>query len=488
MADIFISYTREDLACARAIAHYLEHEGWTVFWDQTIPAGKTWREVVGKELAGAKCVLVLWSSSSIESRWVQEEADEGERRGILVPALLEDVLPPIGFRSIQAADLKEWDPKRLASLPSSFLADIASVAGGPFAGKGSLDKAMLEQASVRSDAPQAPLKSDFELAANMVGSEPRALGGAYAALIVASLVVVVLVVSFSLYLRQAKLPGTIESTESPMQTPATVLNLRDDPKATTRPQESLEELQDCSICPIMVVVPAGHFTMGSPTHEPERDADEGPAHKVRVRAFAIGRFEVTFAEFDHCVQDGACDERPDDQGWGRGTRPVMNVSWNEAQSYVKWLSRRTGASYRLPSEAEWEYAARADTSTPFFFGETISADQANYNSNHSYNGGPTGEYLGRTAPIGSYPGNAFGLHDMHGNVWEWVADCWQDNYASASGDGDAHMGDDPCNGRILRGGSWYNKPHSLRAANRFGVGAGNKSDDIGFRVTKTLSP
>ena len=168
----------------------------------------------------------------------------------------------------------------------------------------------------------------------------------------------------------------------------------------------------------MVVVPAGSFMMGS---EPQEADYEGPVHRVTIRQpFAVGKYEVTFAEWDACVDAGGCGGyRPNDRGWGRGRRPVIAVNWQDAQRFVEWLSKETGGEYRLLSEAEWEYVARAGTTTPFHTGGTISTAQANYDGNYTYGGGRTGTYRERTVPVGSFPPNRFGLHDVHGNVWEW---------------------------------------------------------------------
>ena len=234
------------------------------------------------------------------------------------------------------------------------------------------------------------------------------------------------------------------------------------------------KFRDCDICPKMVVVPAGSFMMGST----DGDSDERPVHRVTIsEPFAVGRHEVTFREWDACVSGGGCSHRPDDEGWGRGDRPVIAVNWNDAQEYVRWLSHKTGATYRLLSESEWEYVARAGTTGPYHFGSTISTSQANYDEN-----------LGRTAPVGSYAANGFGLHDVHGNAWEWVEDCWHDSYDGAPSDGSAWTSGGDCDGRVLRGGSWDVGPRYLRSANRSRGWVGHRYDYLGFRVARTLVP
>ena len=245
---------------------------------------------------------------------------------------------------------------------------------------------------------------------------------------------------------------------------------------------------DAAWCPEMVVIPAGSFTMGSPADEPGRDTDEGPQHEVHVPSFAVGRYAVTFAEWEACVAAGGCGGyQPKDAGWGRGRRPVIRVSWEDAQAYVQWLSRETGQGYRLLSESEWEYAARAGTTTPFHTGPTITTAQANFDGNGTYNGSLKGEYRGKTVEVGRFPANGFGLHDMHGNVWEWVEDCWHDNYSGAPEDGSTWTSG-KCEYRVLRGGSWSYGPDHLRSANRNRSTPVVRLNDYGFRVARTLTP
>lgn len=248
-----------------------------------------------------------------------------------------------------------------------------------------------------------------------------------------------------------------------------------------------ESFKDCADCPEMVVVPAGSFTMGSPASEKERSGDEGPQRRVTfARPFAVGKFEATFAEWDACVADGGCNGyRPSDSGWGRGNRPAINVSWDDAKAYVGWLSRKAGKTYRLLSEAEWEYAARAGTTTPFSTGATITTDQANFDGNSTYNGSRKGQYRQKTEPVDSFAPNPWGLYQVHGNVWEWTEDCWNASYAGAPADGAAWTGGD-CSGRVLRGGSWFNDPGFLRSAFRFRDTFDLRDDHLGFRVARTL--
>ena len=236
--------------------------------------------------------------------------------------------------------------------------------------------------------------------------------------------------------------------------------------------------RDCPECPEMVPVPAGSFVMGS-----NESSDEKSRLRVTIAiSFMAGKYEVTFSEWDACVAAGGCGGyRPGDHGWGRGRRPVINVSWDDAKAYVRWLSAKTEKRYRLLSEAEWEYAARAGTTSRFSWGDDIGRNRANCEGCGSHWDNK------RTAPVGSFLANSFALHEVHGNVWEWVADCWNENYRGALADGSARMSGD-CSYRVLRGGSWINASHDLRSANRIRSRTGDRDNFLGFRVARTLAP
>jgi formylglycine-generating enzyme required for sulfatase activity len=251
-------------------------------------------------------------------------------------------------------------------------------------------------------------------------------------------------------------------------------------------------LRDCAVCPEMVVVPAGEFMMGSPPTERGRNPDEGPQRKVTfAQPFAAGKYEVTFAQWDACVAEAGCTHQPGDNDWGRGKRPVINVSWSDARQYAGWLAKKTGKPYRLLTEAEWEYAARGttkvtDRQSPFSTGPTIHSSQANYDSNFVYGtGAKMGVYRQKTLDVGSFKPNAFGLNDMHGNVWEWVEDCYKDSYAGAPTDGSAVTSRN-CTLNILRGGAWNYYPQLLRSAYRYASAPGVRTENAGFRVARSM--
>jgi formylglycine-generating enzyme required for sulfatase activity len=244
--------------------------------------------------------------------------------------------------------------------------------------------------------------------------------------------------------------------------------------------------RECATCREMVVIPAGSFVMGSPANEPEREISEGPTRKVTIRQnFAVGKFELTIAEFEACVRDKGCgDEDLRDDEQGRGDEPVVRLR-TSAKAYVAWLSRKTGKRYRLLTEAEWEYAARAGTTSPFAFGNTITPDQANYYYEKGYAGGPTRPLRNKMMPVGSFPANSFGLHDMHGNADEWVEDCWIEHYRNAPTDGTARSRRN-CEDHVTRGGSWSIGPQYARSAARGFNGPATDSGS-GFRIARSLA-
>jgi formylglycine-generating enzyme required for sulfatase activity len=254
--------------------------------------------------------------------------------------------------------------------------------------------------------------------------------------------------------------------------------LSSDAERILKPGNSFREC--AKDCPEMIVIPTGEFTMGSPATEEGRYDNEGPQHKVKIaRRFAVSKFDVTFTDWDACVSVGGCPQ-VGDSGFGRGTKPVTNVGWEDAQKYVAWFAKMTEQPYRLLTEAEWEYAARARTATAYSWGDEIGKGNANCN-------GCDSTWDNReTSPVGSFKRNAFGLYDMAGNVWQWVQDCYNGDYNGAPTDGSAWTTRD-CSRRVVRGGSWDDTPQFLRAARRIGIATDNRSHDLGFRVGRTLS-
>jgi formylglycine-generating enzyme required for sulfatase activity len=255
--------------------------------------------------------------------------------------------------------------------------------------------------------------------------------------------------------------------------------LKPDPNKNFR--ECAPKQPDKDYCPDMVVVPAGSFMMGSPPSE-NVSITERPQHTVTIaKPFAVSKYELTFDEWDTCVSYGDCPQGISDSGFGRGRQPVINVTWDDAQRYVVWLSKMTGQPYRLLTEAEWEYAARAGTTTAYYWGNEIGTGKAN-----CVGCGSQWDRKG-TAPVGSFAANPFGLYDMAGNVWQWLQDCNNRNYNGAPTDGSAWISGD-CSRRVSRGGSWVFGPQRLRSAHRAMDASGYRAYGTGFRVGRTLSP
>jgi formylglycine-generating enzyme required for sulfatase activity len=241
------------------------------------------------------------------------------------------------------------------------------------------------------------------------------------------------------------------------------------------------DFKDCvNGCPTMIVVPAGRFMMGSRESEEGRSSNEGPQREVTIaRSFSVSTTEVTFAQWDACFAAGAC-AKISDSTWGRNDRPVINVSWDDAKQYAAWLNRITGKDYRLLTEAEWEYCARAGSSARFPFGE--AEEQLDQYAWYNKNAG------GKTHSVANKKPNAFGLHDMHGNVFEWVDDSWHDNYTGAPTDGSAWLQGGSDSLRVIRGGAWISRPQALRAALRANFNSGGRYSNLGFRLARTLHP
>ncbi len=243
--------------------------------------------------------------------------------------------------------------------------------------------------------------------------------------------------------------------------------------------------RDCPECPTMVRIPTGTFVQGSPVSDPDSLDSERPQREVTIPAFAMGQTEVTFDQWDACFAAGGCSHNPSDTlGWGRGSRPVMNVSWEDAQEYVAWLSSETGHDYRLPSESEREYATRAGTTSRFNTGNCITTDQANFHGSFPATGCPGGVLRNRTEPVASFESNAFEIYDTHGNIAEWVQDCWNTSYVDAPTDGSAWRTGD-CSRAVLRGGLWGADGARARSAARLDEPVTTRNISYGFRVARS---
>ncbi len=292
--------------------------------------------------------------------------------------------------------------------------------------------------------------------------------------------------------------GNAGPDQSPFLT--TLATRAQDATTCTPPQQTGSAgpvIKDCESnwCPELVTIPAGAFCMGAA----DGNSSEQPVRVVDIpKAFAIGKYEITFTQWDACANDTSVEPEQRcpptslavggvamDEGWGRGNRPAIHISWQDAQTYIKWLSLKTGETYRLPTEAEWEYACRAGMTTPYHFGTAIHPNLANYDARNAFNMEREGRFLGRTEEVGRYRFNLFQLHDMHGNVAEWVEDCWNETYDGLPTDGSA-AGNGQCTSRVLRGGSWDVSSRWLRCSARKYDSQLQRYDSNGFRVAREL--
>ena len=401
MADIFVSYARENLERVKPIVRLIEDAGYAVFWDRKIPAGMTWRQYIGEALDNAKCVIVVWSALSVKSDWVMEEADEGRRRGILIPITIEDIMPPLGFRSIQHEDFKDWGGVTDNRAAKNLLKSIGMITGE-----------RLQQ--------EAPLSKEIDVDAPAQATPQRLVA----------------------------------------------IKREDTPETITNEVDGYE----------LVKILGGSFMMGSPKGEAGRSDWEGPRHRVHVADFYMGRYPVTNAHYQKFLEANPKVALPKywhDREFNQHQQPVVGIDWEEAQAYARW------AGLRLPTEAEWEYACRAGTTTRFYSGDKeADLDRSGW---YRRNSGVSLHPVGEKAP------NDYGLYDMHGNVQEWVEDDWHWNYAGASVEGRARVDDPRDTKRVVRGGGW-NVPAGLcRAAARFYCENGHRIGYLGFRLARSVA-
>ncbi len=529
MADIFLSYSRSDAKAAAKIVKVLEAEGCTVWWDTQLRTGNQWDQVIEREIEAARCVVVVWSPISVTRQWVRVEANYGLDNGKLVPVIIDRARPPLAYSLVQTTDLSAWDgdpayhhlkafveavrdmlgkkkgtpaassaePQALDAAardwehiktstdPREFRAFIRFHQEGPYVWKAQIRLEDLANAAW-AEVPQNPydmaslnkfLEVHFDSKhrdfcekklEELTPKGPKRRSVIERILSATSREVLLILWDDN--------PDAVEVRLRDLGYLSVPL-LDKDGKTGSAWLKPGEYFRDLPIAPEMAVIPSGSFLMGSP--EGKGADDEHPQHKVTIsRPFAAGKYPVTFAEWDAAIEAGAKLRKPDDRSWGRGQRPVINVSWKDTEAYIKWLNQKTGFLYRLLQEAEWEYACRANTDTDYSFGTKISSKQARF---EGLLGG-----AGKTDEVGSFPANGFGLYDMHGNVWEWCQDCWNATYHGAPDDGSAWLAGD-CDRRVVRGGSWTDQPGYLRSASRNRNFQENSSSSLGFRVARELS-
>jgi formylglycine-generating enzyme required for sulfatase activity len=498
VADIFISYKREERQAVERLAQELRRLGLDVWFDASLNAGEAFSDEIDREARSAKAILVCWSPAARASDWVKSEALIGftnKKLAACYAAGPDGFDPPAPFNSIHAEDLRAWlaAPSHTHAGWKSVLRRIGKLCGREdIEGYGALDvqapasvlrawlaqheasplfmavdellrardaeeaeRARLEQqARERRAREEAERRAREDTAAGHASEEKQHRERAQQE-------------DRARQKRDAQAARDAEATRRARRTPwelviggvvvvaVGIAVIFTNVEGLLSQQAQVQEPQSANAAPPSVQAPADQ-----PIPLPEM---------VRIpgRNFEIGRYEVTFAQWDACVAAGGCNGyRPGDEGWGRGNRPVINVSWNDAQAYVQWLSQRTGQRYRLPTEAEWEYAARGGTTTNFWWGDQDPV--CDQNARNGANFRACADY--RTLPVGSFQSNEYGLFAVHGNAFEWVEDCF----------------DFTCSSRTLRGGSWNEVPEYLGFAYRHADRPIIRGSVYGFRVARTV--
>jgi formylglycine-generating enzyme required for sulfatase activity len=487
--QLFISYSHVDRdwveRLQKMIRPLVRSHGLRLWDDSQIQPGDKWREEIEAALAAAKVALLLVSSDFLASEFVTNS----ELPQLLAAAEEE------GLRIL-------WVPLR-PSLVRRTPIDAYQALGDPGRPLARMDPVEQEEALVeialaiekvlapRQDSPPAAAKTQGDSVgrsrqAAAPGSGSSVLAGAERQAVAAA--------RSGADQPEVAQPEAAEPTAAPLRlqrfaTSTCLLRQKGGRWSMERRPLQVEgyreELGE-GVALTMVKIPAGSFLMGSPEDEPERLEREGPQHEVTLGSFFMAQTPITQAQWREVAgwQKLERDLDPDPSNFKGANRPVEMVSWFDALEFCCRLSQRTGQRYGLPSEAQWEYACRAGSTTPFHFGATLTPDLANYNGNHVYGNGPKGTYREQTVEVASFAANGWGLHDMHGNVWEWCEDHWHDSYNFAPGDDQpwhipAAADDEP---RLLRGGSWNVVPWLCRSACRSNTLPGYRNYDIGFRV------
>ncbi len=528
----------------------LTTQGYDVWWDTGLLAGNDFQHTIPEKLDEAKCVIVVWTEHSVESIWVRAEASRALNRKVLVPLQLRAADLPMPFGMVHAENFQEWagnaEDKEFQRLLRAVGQYVVTDEAEPVEQTGfertvSAPTKPIEKPKAQAAAqPGKQAKPIAETAAvkpvaNRNLKQQRATGGsgnflqrfggkawtAVSAVLVFGLVyavnntdeiwgwfqggkvevAAVEQVSQTDVLQTRELPEKVgvaaveqvsQTKVSQTQEPPKLLKADKtkiavavaEPSVVIAEPEQMGKLIELGQDLKLVKVPRGSFQMGSE----QGISDEQPVHKVNiVDDFWMSETEVTFAQYD-AYAEAVGKAKPNDRGWGRGSRPVINVSWDDAKDFAQWLSSNNdqGLSCRLPSEAEWEYAGRAGTTTAYPWGDKAGRHFANYGKDDCCAGLVEGKdkWL-HTAPTKQFPANKYGLHDMHGNVWEWVQDRWHDNYQGAPTDGSAWEAGES-NLRVLRGGSWVFPAHNMRSAFRYNHAPESRNDLIGFRVACSL--
>lgn len=461
---IFISYAREDRGRVAILAKLLADEGWSVWWDRdNLPAGQKFQQVIARAIQDASCVLVCWSEAAIDSDWVIDEANEAKKKNKFLPVLLEAVEVPFGFRGYHYIDLTKWDDKASHAAYQRLKSELTKIQ--PLT---KLDVSTQQPAKSKISKPepvnvQKPVDR-LDKPSSQPEDKPVKLPLKKNVRAKLTPFVITFVVMAAIGILYA-------ITYEPVQ-----------PKPVQ--PKSVLPVQLASILPDMVTIKKGSLKL------PAENGETSRILKVD-QAFEMGKYEVTFAEYDYYVSDVLKVDKygllvlPKDMlvlpkaKWGRGKYPVINVTWFDAVAYAQWLSEKTGKLCTLPTENQWEYAARAGSTKKYGIpAETGGSDDITGKDLANCAGCESGEKIEKTTEVGSFKANAWGLYDMHGNVWEWnLNEYYKPENTSLEGN----------KGRVLRGGSWNYNPDFARASVRHRFVSDFRDLYIGFRVVCSSS-
>jgi formylglycine-generating enzyme required for sulfatase activity len=504
---VFISYSRKDSSdVADELVAGLELAGFAPFLDRhDIAAGEDWETRLGGLIQEADTVVYVISPEAVKSERCAWEVDK--------TLALSKRLVPVIFKPVQETDIPQrlrrlqfipfdtgWGMTRsLAQLANELRQDIDWIRehtrlgelAARWQARGKSEALLLRgdeldtaKAWVGARKPGVPEITEMQRALIESSDAANALR---IAVTKATQRRNRLIQSFAGVLLLGFLLGLAWSNQAYLKARAVLLWEKLRPRVLSAEDEHAlkegQKFQECADCPEMVVLPPGEFVMGSDKNEKGHQINEEPQHRVWIeKRFAVSRFEITFEQWDMCFTLHGCTNRPSDQNWGRDMQPVINVNWNEAKEYVAWLSKRTGKSYRLLSEAEWEYAARAGSDKAYSWGNEVGRNNANCKTCGS-------KWDDRsTAPVGSFEANAYGLYNMHGNVFEWTSDCVHNDYNGAPTNGVSWEVGGDCDRHFVRGGGLDVGSEHLRSAERWILNWHYSSRDVGFRVAREFTP
>jgi len=501
---VFISYSRRD-SCdfAEEIVAGLELAGFAPFLDRhDIAAGEDWEARLGSLIRQADTVVFVVSPEAVKSErctWEVTKALAETKR--LLPVIYKPVPDADIPQELQRRQFVRFDTglginRPLAQLAEALRQDLDWIRehtrlgelaarwqtrgrpdwlllrGDDLVGAQSWADARKPEAPAITEATRAFIAASKDAVAADLARSKAAQRRVRWTEVFAALCALVLVLAVTAWWKQTRIKESVYELTNVQALTATQ-------ERALKPQGTFKE---CADCPEMIVVPAGSFVMGTPASEPGHKPSEEQQHNVAIgKAFAVAKLELTFAAWDACAAHGDCDPHISDGGFGRGTQPVINVTWDDAQRYVAWLSNLTGKPYRLMSEAEYEYAARAGATAAYPWGDQVG-------TNNTVCVGCGSKWDGKQpAPAGSFAANSYGLYDMIGNVWEWVQDCVHDSYNGAPQDGSAWIAAGNCESRVARGGTWNVVPASVRSGSRLLVTSRSLYFNLGFRVARTLT-